>query len=60
MADHTDTAKLLKYQPNRYPNLPGGEALYLTTELTRISNTLNKAVDVIKMLEARLNANGLT
>lgn len=60
MATHTDTKPLLTYKPNTFPNIPGGESNYITSELTRISNAINKIVDVMKLLEARMNTNGLT
>jgi hypothetical protein len=60
MAVHTDTSKLLPYNSSGYPTIPGGEALYLTNELRKISSSLNKAVEIIKLLEARMNTNGLT
>jgi hypothetical protein len=60
MAVHTDTKALLKYNPNRYPTIPGGEALYISGELASIKNAIAKLVDVVKMLEARMNTNGLT
>lgn len=60
MATHTDTNALITYKANAYPNIPGGEAQYFTKELARISNAINKLVDVAKLLEARMNTNGLT
>jgi hypothetical protein len=60
MAVHTDTKDLMTYKSNQYPNIPGGEANYITKELQRISNTLNKLVAVVKLLEDRMNTNGLT
>jgi hypothetical protein len=60
MATHTDTKGLQKYQANSYPNIPGGEARYFTNELRNIANALNQIVDVMKLLEARMNTNGLT
>lgn len=60
MAVHTDTKALLTYRQNRYPTIPGYDSNYIIAELTSISNTLNKLVDVVKLLEARMNTNGLT
>jgi hypothetical protein len=60
MAIHTDTKNLINYTPRTNPTIPGGDVKYLDGELTRVSNALNKAVEVIKLLEARMNTNGLT
>lgn len=60
MATHTDTKGLLKYAPNRYPQIPGTEAAFINSELRRIADALSKAVDVMQLLEARMNTNGLT
>lgn len=60
MAIHDDTKKLVTYVPKTYPNIPGGESDYLTSELQRISNSLKKAVEVMRLLEKRMNDNGLT
>ena len=60
MATHTDTKGLLTYTPNRYPTIPGGEADNLSKELRSLSNAINKLVEVARLLEARMNANGLT
>jgi hypothetical protein len=60
MATHTDTAKLLPYNPRTYPNIPGGETQYLNAELSKLSDAINKLVAVTKLLEARMNTNGLT
>lgn len=60
MATHTDTAKLLPYNPKGYPNIAGGESTYLVNELAKVSNAVNKLVAVVKLLEARMNTNGLT
>lgn len=60
MTVRTDTNALLTYNPNGYPALPGGEALYLTNELRKASNTINKLVAVVKQIEKRLNDNALT
>jgi hypothetical protein len=56
----TETDELVTYVPRQYPNIPGGEADYLTSELRRISNAVKKMVEVTKLLEQRMNDNGLT
>jgi hypothetical protein len=56
----TETTKLVTYVPKQYPNIPGGEADFLVSELQRISNSLKKAVEVMKLMEQRMNDNGLT
>lgn len=60
MAIHDETKKLVTYVPRQYPNIPGGEAIFLVSELQRISNSLKKMVEVVKLLEERMNDNGLT
>jgi hypothetical protein len=40
---------LLKYQPNSYPSIPGGEANYLAGELRRIANAINRLVEVVEI-----------
>jgi hypothetical protein len=60
MTTHTDTAKLNKYQPGRYPAIPGNDQNFIAAELVNISGALNKMVDVLKLMEARMNTNGLT
>lgn len=60
MVDHTDTRSLIPYTPNDYPSLGGGEALFLTSELRRLSNSVNQLVAVVKLLEDRMNDNALT
>lgn len=60
MAIHTDTNGLLTYNPNGSPSLPGGDANYLSKELGKAANAINKLVAIVKTLEARMNTNGLT
>lgn len=59
MTVHKDTDGLLTYQQNRYPTLPGGEAKYLTDELAKVAKAINKAVEVMKLIEKRLNDAGV-
>jgi hypothetical protein len=60
MAIHEDTKKLVTYVPRSYPIIEGGERDYLVAELQRVSNSLKKMVEVVKLLEDRMNTNGLT
>lgn len=60
MTVRTDTVKLLTYTPKGYPTLDGSEARYITNELASIQNAIGKLVQVVKLLEDRMNTNGLT
>lgn len=60
MTVHTDTAKLLAYTPKAYPTLDGGEERFISDELSKVQNAIGKLVQVVKLLEARMNTNGLT
>jgi hypothetical protein len=60
MTVHTDTAKLLTYTPKSYPTIEGSEERYITTELANIQNAIGKLVQVVKLLEDRMNSNGLS
>jgi hypothetical protein len=60
MAVHTDTKALQAYNPGPYPTIPGGDAKYLNDQLSSISKSLTTLVAVVKLLEARMNTNGLT
>ncbi|MFI4971098.1 MAG: hypothetical protein ACHP7H_00345 [Hyphomicrobiales bacterium] len=60
MATHTDTTKLVQYSANSYPNIPGGEQRFITKELLSIQKSISQIIEVMKMLEARMNSNGLT
>lgn len=60
MATHTDTTNLRPYSASSYPNIEGGEQRFFTQELQRISAATAQIVAVMKLLEARMNTNGLT
>lgn len=60
MATHTDTTKLVAYNANSYPNLPGGEQRFITKELQSLQKAIAQIIEVMKLLEARMNSNGLT
>lgn len=59
MATHTDTNKLTSYQPGNAPAL-GDDKRYLANELKNIGQVVSNIIVVMKLLEARMNANGLT
>lgn len=59
MATHNDTQKLTDYTPNNLPSL-GNPERYLAAELANVSRSLRKIIEVMKLLEARMNANGLS
>jgi hypothetical protein len=60
MTVRTDTAKLLTYTPKSYPTLDGAEERFITDELSKVQNAIGKLVQVVKLLEDRMNTNGLT
>jgi len=60
MTVKTDTQKLLTYSPKSFPKLDGGLERFITIELSTISNSIGKIVQVMKLLEDRMNTNGLT
>jgi hypothetical protein len=60
MATHTDTQKLMGYNAQSYPSIEGGVQKFITNELQKIQNSINQIVAVMKLLEARMNTNGLT
>lgn len=59
MATHNDTSKLSRYQPNSYPQL-GDEQRYIAAELGKISISIANIIAVMKLMEVRMNNNGLT
>jgi len=60
MATHTDTSKLIPYQNGSTPNIDGGMQRFINSELNKISNSIVAIVAAMKLLEARMNTNGLT
>jgi hypothetical protein len=60
MTTHTDTSKLVAYNAQSYPNLPGGEQRFISKELQNIQKSILQMIAVMKQLEARMNTNGLT
>jgi len=60
MATHTDTNNLVQYTPASYPSIEGGEQRFITNELNKIAAAVANIVAVCKLMEARMNTNGLT
>ena len=60
MTVHTDTSKLVAYTAKNYPNIPGGEQRFFSDELKKIQNSITSIITTMKLLEARMNTNGLT
>lgn len=60
MAIRTDTKSLLAYTPKSYPQLEGGVERFISNELANIQNSIAKIVSVMKLMEDRMNTNGLT
>lgn len=60
MTVHKDADKLLVYTPKSYPTIDGGEQRFITSELTKLKNSIAQLVAVVRALEARMNTNGLS
>lgn len=60
MTVRTDTKGLLTYTPKSYPKLDASVDRFITNELASIQNSIGKIVQVMKLLEDRMNTNGLT
>ncbi|MGY3589373.1 hypothetical protein [Bradyrhizobium sp. USDA 4350] len=59
MATHTDTNGLISYTPNTFPTL-GNPDRFITSEFEKIRKSISSIISVMKLLEARMNTNGLT
>lgn len=60
MAIHSDTKKLTPYTPKTSPSISGGEKAFITDELAKIAKTLTSMIEAMKLLEDRMNNNGLS
>lgn len=60
MSTHTDTSKLVTYTPKSYPNIDDDPSRFITKELTKIQNSIATIIAVMKLMETRMNTNGLT
>jgi hypothetical protein len=60
MTVHTEAQKLLVYTPKSYPSIDGGEQRFITSELTKLQNSIAQLVTVVRALEERMNTNGLS
>ncbi|MBW7970945.1 hypothetical protein [Bradyrhizobium sp. BR 10289] len=60
MATHTDIAKFVGYSAGSYPSIDGGAQRFITLELQKIQTSIASIAVVLKLLEARMNTNGLT
>lgn len=59
MATHNDTAQLVDYAPNSYPEL-GNPERFITKELDKIKKSIASIQTVMRLFETRMNNNGLT
>lgn len=50
------TDVLQPYTPRQYPSIPGGEVRFLTEELRRLSTSVARLIEVLKLLEPRIEA----
>lgn len=60
MATHTDTSALKPYNAANFPSIEGGESKFITNELKKIENAIVAIIAACKLMEARMNTNGLT
>jgi hypothetical protein len=58
MAIHNDTSKLVAYNAGNYPNM-GNDERFISNELRIIQNSIQSIINVMKLLEARMNSAGL-
>lgn len=58
MATINNTQKLTSYTPSTYPSL-GNSDRFLANELDKIQTSIGSIISVMKMLEARMNNDGL-
>lgn len=60
MTTHTDTDKLKAYNAQSYPSLDGGVPVFITKELQKLQTSIATLIAVMKLMETRMNTNGLT
>ncbi|WP_316235070.1 MULTISPECIES: hypothetical protein [unclassified Bradyrhizobium] len=58
MATHDDTSKLQPYNAQNFPNLGNAER-FISNELRNIANSIQSIINVMKLLEKRMNDDGL-
>jgi hypothetical protein len=58
MATHTDTSRLVSYNAGDFPNL-GNSERFISNELRSIQKSIQSIINVMKLLEARMNSAGL-
>jgi hypothetical protein len=49
-----DTDIVARYTPNDYPQIKGGEHLFLMEELRKLQSTIATVIEVLELLEARI------
>lgn len=59
MATHTDTKKLVEYLAGNYPTL-GNPERFISNELGKIAKSLNSITTMLRLMETRMNDNGLS
>lgn len=59
MAIKQDTKNLTDYVPGALPTL-GNPERFLSAELAKVSKSVRKLIEVMQLLEARMNSNGLS
>lgn len=59
MATINDTKKLAAYNAGSYPSL-GNPERFLTAELAKIQLSIGNIIAVMKLMEARMNSDGLS
>jgi hypothetical protein len=58
MATHNDTSKLAPYDAGNFPNMGNAER-FISNELRKIQNSIQSIINVMKVMEARMNSDGL-
>lgn len=59
MATINNTNKLVAYTPNTYPSL-GNPERFITNELAKIQLSIGNIIAVMKLMEQRMNSDGLS
>jgi hypothetical protein len=59
VANHNDVNKATPYNAQNFPNL-GNNERFIAKELASIDASIRSLIAVMKLLEARMNTNGLS
>lgn len=59
MTTHTDTKNLVEYRASNYPTL-GNPERFIANELDKIAKSINSITTMLRLMETRMNTNGLS